>query len=222
MEDSQKIKLDFFAKATTIEKHLLELQSIIEDSGEELEGNCFYEHKSLTFRPELLPKQCNLFWAAQQVKNNRICEIGFNAGHSMMLFLIGNNQINDVSVFDLASHKYTMRCAEYMYSKFPYCKINFYCGDSKTTLPNFIQEFPHNKEQFDLVHIDGGHTEDCVESDILYGEMLVSVNGLLIIDDTNVSYINSKVNDLISTGKYVELNILFTPLYSHRILKRVL
>lgn len=221
MEDIQKVKSDFFSKARVIEEHINELQSIIEKADEELEGNCFYEHRTLTFRPELLPKQVNLFWAAQQVKNNKICEIGFNAGHSMLLFLLANDQINNISIFDLSIHKYTTQCAEYIYSKFPYCKIHLYWGDSKKKLPDFIQDFPENIEQYDLVHVDGGHTEDCVTNDIFYGQMLVSVNGLLIIDDTNVEFINSKVNDLINTGKYIEMKILDTPLYPHRILKRI-
>ena len=163
----------------------------------------------------------NLYWSGKQVKNHRICEIGFNAGHSMLLFLIGNPEIKQVSIFDLNCHKYTAPCCEYIYSKFPHVKIDFYIGDSKNTLPNFITKFPENVESFDLVHIDGGHSEDCITNDLLYGEKLVCVNGLLIIDDTNVDYINVKVDNLVNSGKYIEMDILPTSIYKHRILKRI-
>lgn len=217
----QDIKLTFLNNAQRINDHLAQLQFIIEQSNEKLEGNCFYEHQSLNFRTELLPKQVNLFWAAQQVKNRRICEIGFNAGHSMLLFLIANPEIEEVFIFDLNAHQYTEPCYKYIHSSFPTVKINFLIGDSKETLSSFTHQYPQYLEQFDLVHIDGGHLEDCVKNDILYGEKLVSVNGLLIIDDTNVKYINAKVNTLLESGNYIEMNIFPTTLYSHRILKRI-
>jgi hypothetical protein len=89
--------------------HLNNIQSIIVDCNTPLEGNSFYIHNSLTLYPGLYSKQLNLFWCGKQ--GDRICEIGFNAGHSVLLMLLGRDKTPvDFTIFDIGEHSYTRPC----------------------------------------------------------------------------------------------------------------
>ena len=67
------------------QKYLYNIELIVIDSKTPLEGNSFYIHTTLYPYSELYTKQVNLFWCGKQAAT-RICEIGFNAGHSAMVF----------------------------------------------------------------------------------------------------------------------------------------
>lgn len=85
-----------------------ELHNVIEQMGEPLEGNCYTYHMSTVKAPELLNKQTNLFSLAFPLRylgNGKICEIGFNGGHSSLLFLLGA-QTPQLLLFDLGDHSY--------------------------------------------------------------------------------------------------------------------
>lgn len=214
--------IDFFKKAILIDNHLANIQKIIESTNEILEGNCFYEHQTLKFRQELIPKQINLFCTAFCSQNfNRICEIGFNAGHSCLLFLLANPNLQEITIFDINSHTYVQPSLEYLKTTFPSVNFNTVFGDSTITLPTFCQN-TNLLGKYDIVHIDGGHTKECVTSDFQYANKLVAINGLIIIDDTFVDFINSLVDEYITSGKYEEITILKTSLYRHRIIKKIL
>ena len=53
-------------------------------------------------------------------------------------------------------------------------------------------------------------------------DILTRVGGILIVDDTNIDYINECTNLYISSGKYKELGVLKTVGYEHRILRKLL
>jgi hypothetical protein len=74
---------------------------------------------------------------------------------------------------------------------------------------------------YDIVHIDGGHEEICIKNDFINVDKLVKLDGYIIIDDTNTPIINSYVNKYLSTNKYIEVDILPTTLYPHRIIKKL-
>jgi len=83
---------------------LKDLEKIIIDSNTPLEGNSFYVHNTLNIYNCLYKKQVNLFWCGKQAKT-KICEIGFNAGHSTMLLLIGREKTPlDFTIFDIGHH----------------------------------------------------------------------------------------------------------------------
>jgi predicted O-methyltransferase YrrM len=202
----------------TIEKHVKALEEIIKGTGVPLEGNSFYYHNSLRRFDQLLMKQINLFWAGQQVKNN-IIEIGFNAGHSSLLFLLAaEGRHVDMTVFDLGAHAYVRPCLEYLRSQFSNANIKYIEGDSMKTLPEFKKTNPGS---YNVVHVDGGHDRDVVLSDIAVTADLVAPGGLFIIDDTNIDYISEIADACISSGAFVEEKILDTVGYQHRILRRV-
>jgi hypothetical protein len=201
---------------------LKDLKELIISSNGSLEGNSFYVHLSLNLYPELYSKQVNLFWCGKQA-TTRICEIGFNAGHSTMLMLLGREKTElDFTIFDIGHHAYTKPCLEYIKNKFNNINFEYIEGDSIITMPKWIKENPSLVNSFDVVHVDGGHSENCIKNDMLNTDLLVKVNGIVIIDDTNHSHINRYANLYLSSGNYVELNMIKTIGYPHRIIKKIL
>lgn len=199
------------------------IKDIIIDCKSYLEGNSFYYHNTLNIFPELFPKQLNLFWCGRQA-NLKVCEIGFNAGHSTLLMLLGaNTESLDFTIFDIGHHSYTKPCLKYMESQFPSVNFEYIEGDSTVTMPKWIGEREASvTESYDVVHVDGGHTEHCIENDMKNADILTRVGGILIVDDTNMDYINECTNLYISSGKYKELGVLKTVGYEHRILRKLL
>jgi uncharacterized protein YuzB (UPF0349 family) len=169
----------------------------------------------------LYSKQLNLFWCGKQATEN-ICEIGFNAGHSAMLMLLGrNNTKTNFTIFDIGNHPYTKPCYEYIKSKFSFVNFEYVEGDSTVTMSEWINTHKELMYKYDVVHVDGGHDEHCISNDMKHTDLLVKVNGIVIIDDTNSNIINKYVDLYISTGNYVELKILPTYGYPHRIIKKI-
>ena len=64
-----------------------ELIAIAAGTGDEHEGNCVTNHRSVERLPELVAKQRNLVRLAQDFGGRNILEIGFNSGLSAALFL---------------------------------------------------------------------------------------------------------------------------------------
>jgi hypothetical protein len=200
------------------------IKEIIIDCKSYLEGNSFYHHNTLHLFPELFPKQINLFWCGKQAIS-KICEIGFNAGHSTMLLLLGldNKESSfEYTIFDIGHHSYTKPCVKYIESEFKNVKFEYIEGDSAVTMPQYISENRANANSYDVVHVDGGHTLECITSDMKNADILVKIGGIVIVDDTNVEYINDCVNGHISSGKYIELKVLKTVGYPHRIIRKCL
>jgi hypothetical protein len=215
------IKSDYESKNDEKQIILNDLKKIIIESNASLEGNCFYYHTTLNEFPELYSKQLNLFWCGKQAVEN-ICEIGFNAGHSTMLMLLGrSNTPLNFTIFDIGFHLYTKPSFEYIKSKFPHVKFEYVEGDSTIIMPEWINNHKELLNKYDVVHVDGGHTDHCISNDMINADLLVKINGIVIIDDTNHHTINKYVNLYLSSGKYIELNLLSTYGYEHRIIKKI-
>jgi len=198
-----------------------DIQNIIIESNSSLEGNCFYYHLSLVLYPDLYNKQLNLFWCGKTAIS-RICEIGFNAGHSSMLMLLGRDTTPlDFTIFDIGHHAYTKPCLHYIGSKFQHVRFEYIEGDSTVTMPKWIEANPNYLGSYDVVHVDGGHSEHCISNDMANADLLVKKGGILIIDDTNMKHIHTYVNIYVSSGKYRELDVLPTKGYAHRILQKL-
>jgi predicted O-methyltransferase YrrM len=201
------------------EKHVAAMKEIIKDCGEVLEGNCVYHNQTLIRAPALKNKQANLFNAAATAKTS-LAEIGFNAGHSALLFFLAAPPEVRFTFFDIAEHSYTLPCFEYLRSAFPDRYAELHAGDSRVTLPAFIHNNPDAK--FDVIHVDGGHTHDVVINDMDAALQLSHGGSLLIIDDTNDPMISSAANAAIAAGWCKEdFPMLPTKTYEHRILTRL-
>ena len=83
-------------------------------------------------------------------------------------------------------------------------------GDSLIELPKWIEKNQALLGAYDLIHVDGGHSEECIQSDMLYADKLVCVGGNIIVDDSDDSNIKKCIESFLISGRYIELNILKT------------
>ena len=186
-----------------------------------MEGNIFYNHGTLTLNPNLHTKQANMFWCGKQAKT-RICEIGFNAGHSTMLMLLGREKTPlEFTLFDIGHYGYTEPCLNYLSTAFPHVHFTYVKGDSTITMSKWIAENSSLIGQYDVIHVDGGHSEHCIINDMKNADVLIKLNGIVIVDDTDGDIINSVVEKYIATGNYKELFLLKTYDNQHRILQKI-
>lgn len=212
-------EIEYMGKTDEREKYLADLKEIIIKSNPSfVEGNCFYQHCTLNLIHEFYSKQLNLYWAGKQATQS-ICEIGFNAGHSAMLMLLGRNKTPlNFTVFDIGGHPYTRPCFNYIQTSFPHVQFEYVEGDSTVTMPEWIKR---NSMKYDVVHVDGGHTDHCIARDMKHTDLIVKTNGIVIIDDTNFASINKFVDFYLSSGRYVELTVRNTDVCPHRVIKKI-
>lgn len=201
---------EFDEKLKEAQHHLDRLREIMIASGETCEGNCFLFHNSVTYAPELRSKQINLYACGKQAR--RILEIGFNAGHSCLLFLLANPD-SLITIFDIDMWRYTRPCFEYLNSQFP-GRMEFIAGDSLHTVPAYYAAHPD--VSFDVVHVDGAHDAIHVQGDMENVRRLSTTDTLVILDDDNnytIREINQRWED---EGKIVRVSgLLDTLLYTH-------
>lgn len=213
-------------KADAFGSHVEALHAIIVASKQPLEGNSVYIHNTLTKSDQLVSKRLNLFWAGRTAAS-RICEIGFNAGHSCLTMLLGREtRPTTCTIFDICTHSYVLPALKYMQAQFPHVSFVMNGGDSTATMPKWIAEHPCEKDSYDVVHVDGGHTKHCITHDMANSSLLVRNGGLIIVDDTHVPHINAVVDQYLSerhgSAAFVEVTGIFpTSLYTHRIIQRI-
>ena len=187
-----------------------ELHNICIKIGEPIEGNCFTEHLNIHNKIEnLIYKQANHF--SLGMISNEIMEIGFNAGHSSLIYLISNLNCN-ITIFDLCEHKYTLPCFTYLQKKFPN-RLKLYQGNSTKTVPQFIKNNPD--KTFDLIHIDGCHVANIANQDF-YNSYKIAKK-IIIWDDTQILWINKLFEDYVRKHLVNELFLHKTKTYEHRI-----
>ena len=190
--------------------HFDKLYTICKEIGEEVEGNCFTEHLNIDNTiNELIYKQLNHFILGMNATN--IMEIGFNAGHSSLLYLLANPN-SKLTIFDICEHKYTIPCFKYLQSVFP-DRLQIFPGDSTKTVPEFYTNNSNTK--FDLIHIDGAHFGDIPNKDFYNSLKLAS--DIIIWDDTQIKTLNDLLNGYIKKGLVSEIFMYKTLVYQHRI-----
>jgi hypothetical protein len=139
-----------------------------------------------------------------------------------MLMLLGRDTTSlDFTIFDIGHHPYTKPCLEYIKSHFEYINFEYIEGDSTLTMPKWIEANQSYLALYDVVHVDGGHSEHCISNDMKNADILVKNGGIVIIDDTNLSWINNYVDLYLSNGKYREIDVLKTSGYPHRIIQKI-
>ena len=204
---------------------LTNLNNIIKNSNknhnEKLEGNILYHHLSnfnlITINDKNKPgfdiKRENLYNLAKNSKN--ILEIGFNGGHSTVLYFYSNPNLKLLS-FDIALHKYTAPCVKFLKDIYD---IEFIKGDSTTTVKNYIV-----KEKYDVIHIDGGHGLDCAEKDLNNCIKFAHNNTILVFDDTNQAPLNNLLNKYVEKKliSEIEYNNIYKKCKYHRLFKYII
>ena len=120
----------------------------------------------------------------------RICEIGFNAGHSASLWLMANPTA-EVLMFDLWAHNSSEIGAKFLLSpearalgiEDAASRLRIIKGDSTKTVVDFAAENPSVK--CDLLSVDGGHTHEIALADIGHMHNLANPRfNTVVIDDT--------------------------------------
>jgi lipopolysaccharide biosynthesis glycosyltransferase len=206
-----KIKIDNYEKILdNNKKHFDKLYTICKETKEKVEGNCFTQHLNIDNKiNELIYKQLNHFSLGFNATN--IMEIGFNAGHSSLLYLLANPN-STLTIFDICEHKYTLPCFKYLQSVFP-DRLQIFPGDSTKTVSEFYINNPNTK--FDLIHIDGAHFGDIPNKDF-YNSLKLS-SDIIIWDDTQILNLNEMLNKYIKKGLVNEVFLYETKVYKHRV-----
>jgi predicted O-methyltransferase YrrM len=197
-----------------LSNNISQIANILNFIGERVEGNliCDVSANNLVIQRNL-DKIKNLEYLSKDKK--RICEVGINAGHSLVLMLEQNNEA-EYFLFDLNNHKYTEPCLEFISKQFPNTKIKKYFGDSKVTINNFSKSYPQYENTFDLIHIDGGHNLSEIISDFESTKKLASSDCIFIFDDYDYPAIKNFIDSKISTNeieKVIDENLAQTNLH---------
>ena len=139
----------------------------------------------------------NLYILCKKSKN--ILEVGFNAGHSVLLYLYANPNIS-IRTFDICSHSYTELCANYI-QHMPGVDMVLIKGDSQVTLPEYNENM-----LFDLIHIDGGHGVDIAKADLINCKKFSNKNTLIIFDDAQDTQLSNLLQQQIDCNFIKEVN----------------
>lgn len=132
-----------------------------------------------------------------------IGEIGFNAGHSSLIFLEANSDVFVYS-FDIMEHDYVQVAKNFIDRTFPN-RHHLIPGDSAISVPLFKRENPLMK--FDLIYIDGGHSYQSALQDIENMRDLAHKDTILIIDDIQFSGVNKAYKECVDRNLISEGNI---------------
>ena len=176
-----------------LNKHFNNIEGILNRIGERVEGNliCDVDPSNSTITINL-DKIKNLQYLAKN--KTKVCEIGVNAGHSLLLML-EENSTADYLIFDLNNHGYTQPCIDYIKESYPNTNIEVVYGDSKIKVLEYLMNNPDLKYQFDLIHIDGGHGIDEVICDYNSTKFLSGDNCIFIFDDYDYPTIQKFIDD---------------------------
>lgn len=174
------------------------LLPIIKNTGELLEGNIFMLHHTTTYTDKFLNKTKNISNLVLNKNIKSVMEIGFNSGFSTLLMLLTNPNIY-ITCFDLGEHKYTIPCYEKLKETFGE-RLNIIIGDSTKTLQNIT-------DIYDLIHIDGGHSTQVANSDIINSYRLSKQGTILIMDDYDFPNLHKLWDEYIIKYKLKSLNI---------------
>ena len=180
---------------------LATLNRIVRDSGEVIEGGVFYwdQAPEIDDLPDasLAPARRNL-WRACRFKRAML-EIGVNAGHAALLCLSANIELVWHGV-DICEHAYVEPCVAYLAEQFP-GRVHLHRGDSREVLPVLATHRP--ELDFDLFHVDGGHTDELCRADV--SNCLRLARGgrgkHLVLDDLNASWIFDVYCEYVSLGR---------------------
>lgn len=177
------------------------LNGFVVASGEIIEGGIFYWDQDPRFAANppdatLAPARRNI-WRASRFKRS-LLEIGVNAGHSALLCLSANPDLVYHGV-DIGFHAYTKACADFLAQEFP-GRFFFHPGDSREVLPRLATHRPDL--DFDLFHVDGGHTDELCRADISNCLRLAKhgAGKHLVLDDINASWIYDVFCEYVALG----------------------
>jgi hypothetical protein len=149
-----------------------------------------------------------------------VCEIGFNAGHSSLNALLARKGIRVIS-FDLGEFwdSYGKHSYELLDRSFPN-QLVLVLGDSTITVPKFVRDHPELK--CNVLFVDGGHTKEIAEADILNMAPLVnSTFHRLVVDDTDFGAVREAWDEAVKHGLIEEDGTVHSHYVSEYLLQQV-
>jgi len=216
-----KAKMDMALTAMVKEAQVLQFKMVLKELNAHLqangidiatlEGSTSSFLGSVRFMQATALRDWNTNKGSQISPGKTVCEVGFNAGHSALLWLLAG--VTRVISFELGKHKYSQLANEWLSARFP-GKLHVVMGDSSQTVPTFHTMFP--KEKCDIVFVDGGHTSRQAWDDLTHFKDLVDLgrntsNGhILLVDDTNMPGVREARAQVQSQGIAVEDGQIFS------------
>lgn len=169
-----------------------------------------YVEGNILSSTDFIPKIYNIYCCAKLCGvHMRALEIGFNAGFSTILMLLSNPNLY-VDAVDIGDHGYVDWCASLVEELFPN-RFRLIKGDSKMIVPQMTQEL------YDLVHIDGDHSEQGAATDIINVlRLAIPHHTKVILDDTDIPHIERLWKIAMVEG-YIENTPLHSETEFHKI-----
>ena len=182
--------------------HVKAIADILFKIGDFVEGNmiCDMNPGNFTIRQNLVKIQNIRTLVAGKSK---ICEIGVNACHSLLIMLLVNPTA-EYLLFDLGNHRYTAPCLKYLRGAFPSAKIQIVYGNSVETVAAYIKENPKECGTYDFCHIDGGHAEDVFSHDYTNMKSLAAKNAPVVFDDYNLRPIEQYIKSMLAMNEITQ------------------
>lgn len=200
---------------TNYKAHLEQLNQILRQSGEFIEGNNFYLD-GVTPAEEQMPvvefrirRRAHVLLAQQY---DRVVEVGFNAGHSALLLLTANPDLIYTGI-DICTHGYTSTCYEYLKSVFG-DRVRLTKGNSVEQLPLLYSIYPDLKDKSIGWIIDGCHLIDIAKIDAYnVVEVLANDGELLLFDDIDAypGHIKQMMETYVQQGNLTVITEMATP-----------
>lgn len=156
------------------------------------------------YSAQLVSQYSAIHYMGSSPNVRRICETGFNAGHSSFNWLTSNDR-SSVHSFDLGAHIHADSMAKYLMSRFN-GRLQVTFGNSVETIPKFFAANPHYR--CNIIFVDGGHTYPVARADLLNFISMAASNNIIIIDDhPTVIYggVTQAWNEVVTTGRVKEL-----------------
>jgi len=218
----QRGRLFSFSNRYRYETNLLLCQALPRDDTEcPVEGGTFF----YAFKFPALKNLLDVFLLsnAKSKRNVNVCEVGFNMGHSSLLWLMQDDRVT-VRAFDIGEHDYSRAASAHITRRFGGDRFSITFGDSTKTLPEFAQRIKAGVEpKCDVVFVDGGHTVEVATSDIMnFGHAVVAGGDhLLIVDDINqggvaVAWKNAKDGGLVGEAGVVYEDVFYANVEASR------
>ena len=139
--------------------------------------------------------------AAETSQLVRVCEVGFNAGHSALNWLAADPR-TAVDAFDLGAHPSAAAAFAYLSKKYP-GRLRLTLGDSRATLP-----LVDHAKACDVVFIDGGHDGDVPAADLGNLAALAARGAPLLVDNANMAPVRVAISNATARGMIREAGTL--------------
>jgi O-methyltransferase len=150
-------------------------------------GSYMIDGQRYVYQADTLKKQQALFNVGKA--SNRVLEIGVYLGHSLLLLLLSNPNL-EITCID-NDDTFSPAAVEYLNKHFGN-RVQFFLGNSRDVLTR------ERLGQFDCIHIDADHREDAVSQEFILTRPFAVSNAFYVFDDYEA--LRSLIDRYISAG----------------------